>query len=328
MLEAGLQNSIFHLFEHHLHQVIKDQKTQGTLDTGAMELRATRVSVLGEPVTVYEDKSTGARCTSVTLQLDRGVSFDKALELYEEALEEDAESRASFWLARREQYGHTNVLLALPKLTAPHLVYVTRPNTGRSPYEQDEDEIRHAYQRLEDPEDAREAWDTLYDKTEEHCVHGPNCKVGADCSSGSRRQIVGMVTGAVVPVFNALESTITRFRVNLTKAESDLRAVRAQLTPDDDDDEEEPAPHAPAAEGTCLVGIRFPAKKEIVADLKKTIAELLVLQGAGGAAGAASSRIEPITPVDSTMFKKATEAKRTIASYFSAAPSSKKPKTT
>jgi len=27
--------------------------------------------------------------------LDRGVSFDKALELYEEALEEDEESRAS-----------------------------------------------------------------------------------------------------------------------------------------------------------------------------------------------------------------------------------------
>jgi len=64
-------------------------------------------------------------------------------------------------------------------------------------------------------------------------------------------------------VFNALESTITRFRVNLTKAESDLRVVRAQLTPDDDDDdEEEPAPHAPAEEGTCLVGIRFPVKKK------------------------------------------------------------------
>ena len=325
MLEAGLQNSIFHLFEHHLHQIIKDQKTQGTFDTGAMELRATRVAVLGAPVTVYEDKNTGARCESVTLQLDRGVSFDKALELYEEALEEDEESRASFWSARREQYGHTNVLLALPKLTAPHLVYVTRPNTGRSPYEQDEDEIRHAYQRLKNPEDAREAWDSLYDKTEELCVHGPNCKVGADCSSGSRRQIVGMVTGAVVPVFNALESTITRFRVNLSKAESDLRVVRAQLTPDDDDDEEEPTPHVPAAEGTCLVGIRFPAKKEIVADLMKTIAELLALQAAGGAA--ASSRTESITPVDANLFKKATETKRTIASYFSAAPSSKKPKT-
>jgi len=228
-------------------------------------------------------------------------------------------------LARREQYGHTNVLLALPKLTAPHLVYVTRPNTRRSPYEQDEDEIRHAYQRLKNPEDAREAWDTLYDKIEELCVHGPTCKVGADCSSGSRRQVVGVVTGAVVPVFNALESTITRFRVNLTKAESDLRVVRAQLTPDDDDDEEEPAPHAPAEEGK--VGIRFPVKKEIVADLKKTIAELLALQGAGGGSGAASSRLEPITPVDATMFKKATEAKRTDASYFSAAPPSKKPKT-
>ena len=66
MLEAGLQNAIFGLFEHHLHQVIKDQKTQGTYDTGAMELRATRVSVVGAPVTLYEDKSTGARCTSVT----------------------------------------------------------------------------------------------------------------------------------------------------------------------------------------------------------------------------------------------------------------------
>lgn len=286
-----------------------------------------RVSVLGESVVVYEDKDTGARCESVTLELDRGVSFDKALELYEEALEKDAGSSATFWLARREQYGHTNVLLALPKLTAPHLVYVTRPNTGRSPYEQDEDEIHQAYQRLRDPEDAREAWDTLYEKTEERCVHGANCKVGADCGSGSRRQVVGMVTGAVVPVFNALESTITRFRVNLTKAESELRVVRAQLTPDDDDDAEEPPAGAPAAEGTCLVGIRFPAKKEIVADLKKTIKELLAAKAASGSPGAASSRLEPITPVDEAMLKKATEAKRTIASYFSAAPSSKKPKT-
>lgn len=65
------------------------------------------------------------------------------------------------------------------QLSAPHLVFVTRPNTGRSHIEMDLGEVMGAYEKCDDPAEAESYWTVLYDETEDHCVHGPNCKVAS-----------------------------------------------------------------------------------------------------------------------------------------------------
>lgn len=82
------------------------------------------------------------------------------------------------------------------QLSAPHLVYVTRPNTGPSSIEKDLGEILNAYDKVEDPEEVEGYWDAIFEATEHHCMHGAGCKLGADCTQGGRKQVcvcVGVV---------------------------------------------------------------------------------------------------------------------------------------
>ena len=53
----------------------------------------------------------------------------------------------------------------------------------------DAGEIMAAYEKCDDPADAEAYWTALYDDTEDHCVHGPNCKVGPGCTQGARKQV-------------------------------------------------------------------------------------------------------------------------------------------
>ena len=141
-------------------------------------------------------------------------SHPHTLQAYEEALVQDPEgvTDIGFYESKKEQYSRKNYLLAIPKLTAPDLVFVTRPNTGLSHFEMDIVDLRNNYRKLKDPQDAKLGWDSIYDQTEDSCIHGVHCKVQG-CTQGGRKQTVKIVTGAVVPIFNAMEATIMRHRL-------------------------------------------------------------------------------------------------------------------
>lgn len=177
------------------------------------------------------------------------MSFTQA---YEEALEQDPDNPdLGFFEGRREQYSRKLYLLAIPKLTAPDLVFITRPNTGKSHIEMDLIDLRNNYRKIKDPQDAKAGWDSIYEQTGEHCIHGLNCKIAA-CSSGGRKQTVKLVTGAVVPIWNALESTIMKHRLEISKVEASLRVVRVTLSDDGQ---------------RRLVGVRFPNEDHILTSL-------------------------------------------------------------
>jgi len=151
--------------------------------------------------------------------------------------------------------------------------------------------------------------------------------MGSDCKMGGRKQSVRIVTGAIVPIYTALEEAIRKHRANLTKAEESLRVVRVTLTDD----------------GTKRVGIRFPTQPEVLAALQGAIAELnrCVFAYVIGRCtcwiwlisptnpqtthttthskhtAAAPPLLEPITPVDPAQLKKyQTEPKRKLAHFF------------
>lgn len=80
---------------------------------------------------------------------------------------------------------------------------------------------------------------------------------------GARKQSLRIITGAVVPIYTALEGAIQKHRTSLTKAESQLRVVRVTLTDD----------------GTKRVGLRFPTQAAVLQDLQVAIAEMTAYVG-------------------------------------------------
>jgi hypothetical protein len=198
-------------------------------------------------------------------------------------------------------------------------------------------------------------------------MHKHRTQVGPDCTQGGRKQVrthafgghnkankrllpphhtltthhhhapqtVRIITGAIVPIYPALEEAIRKHRADITKAEAALRVVRVTLTD----------------EGTKRVGIRFPTADGALKTLQETIAEtarcvdvqidvenshahvraLLALTKTtppplplphplrhSKHAAMAAPVLEPVTPVDPQQLTKYQAApKRTMTAFFS-----------
>ena len=130
----------------------------------------------GEPLEIWSDPANGHRLLRQDLVIDRGVSFESASERFvgsaplprwERApfvlfsnrscfplsltlatchslaaeVAPDSKSRDGFWASTRQQFGRNAVLLALSRPGQRGLFDVTRPNTGRSFFQIDENEL-------------------------------------------------------------------------------------------------------------------------------------------------------------------------------------------
>ena len=51
------------------------------LCAGVVDLRASSVRLAKEPQLVWEDMHTGAKCEAATVIMDRGISFEQAIEV-------------------------------------------------------------------------------------------------------------------------------------------------------------------------------------------------------------------------------------------------------
>jgi hypothetical protein len=49
---------------------------------------------------------------------------------------------------------------------------------------------------------------SIFDKTAQHCMHGPKCKVGARCEAGRRVRTVHLLAGATLPLWTVVEDTL------------------------------------------------------------------------------------------------------------------------
>ena len=70
-------------------------------------------------------------------------------------------------------------ILYLSSLTLDGLVVAEMP----------EDELVEKYRRVSDPQDVSEQWDSVYRLTEDGCIHGRTCRVGAgvySCNAADR----------------------------------------------------------------------------------------------------------------------------------------------
>lgn len=325
------QGLLFEYFTACHRCVLRDALANGTLDAGVADIRATRSWVVrGEEL--GRDAVSGAATLLSEIRLDRGVDFDLAVRKHDAAASgaarfegrggapgdlsdvsdlevegDDARRRASangagttceayrgtgFYVSRKK-LPSTNahgVLLAVKKANSTAFYVITRPNTGTSPFEMAANELREKYRAhagtlLDAPEAARAElraeWTAQYD-------------VSANPGRGCRFVDLGLVSGAVLPFWRALEKTVTDRRDDMTRAEQNLKVVRVVLD-----------------DGSKIVGIRFP--KPVLADLK---AHLTAAHAARRDHARDKVKAAPPRPVDAKLLKAANAPPKTIKSFF------------
>ena len=155
----------------------------------------------------------------------------------EEEDEDGADDPTGLWRSRGNfpiGGGQKGQLLLMAVRKSRDLVFVTRPNSGRSPFEMTRHELHSKYVRVErgeKTENCRAAWQHTYNACERRCIHGPDCKSGGGCTVGQRKADVALLSGAILPVWTPILKVVRDHGRHLPKHEQALRVCR--VTTDD-----------------------------------------------------------------------------------------------
>lgn len=129
-IKVDIQNFIFAFFQELLEYHIKVAKANHKYSEGIVDIASEKTTVL-EHTELYKCPRTDATTQYVRLSCDRGVSWEKAMELYEN----ETHHLAGFYLLNERKYG-LQYVLALEKKTLANkessFLILVRPNTGYS----------------------------------------------------------------------------------------------------------------------------------------------------------------------------------------------------
>ena len=318
-LPVRTQNIMFAYFAETLDCEIKLAKAEGKYTEGVSDLGGSSIRIEPESKTILKDPYHGQKLVSTKVFIDRGISFERALDILEKSKNHD---RDGFYKMKREMYGRAQVVLAITKPGSRNLFMLWRPNTGASLFEMEYDELRGKYMMCT-PDVAKQPWDLVHELTEKHCMHGVNCHVrqtmGA-CTAGKRTVDCTVISGAVVPCWGELERTLDRNAHKFNKADRGMRTVRVV-------DEV----------GRKVIGLRYP--ETLLARVKESIEvqwaekfstpESLALLDGGDGDGDENMNailgvsIEAPTPVDAASRAKCFRKTKTIVDFFGAAAQAK-----
>ena len=184
-----------------------------------VDIRGESLSIAdGYPVTLAT--TVGVGLVHFRINVDRGISFDRALELLQakaasntggQPLQAEGFYRSGRPLVGREKEGlHGHSLLIqkpTPSFALNHVpVYkVYRPSTGLGKPIVLRDIAGY---RKVDEALAKKSWIRHYDDALRYCSHGPNCKNRQFCRTGMRVEPRNIITGAVLPYWSYLQQTV------------------------------------------------------------------------------------------------------------------------
>ncbi|KAJ1450345.1 P-loop containing NTP hydrolase pore-1-domain-containing protein [Pelagophyceae sp. CCMP2097] len=336
-LSVSGQALLFEYFSACHRAVIADARANGTLDAGVTDLRAASAVVESQEVvgvdavsgaetnlyavTLDRGVSFAQACEKLAAAKqhdeDQASSSDlrdasPAAKKRRSTASAEAFRGTGFYVSRRPLPSTRShgILLAVQKANNRSSYVVTRPNTGTSPFEMPRNELHEKYAahtaswQLDETADAESAlaaagpsalWAAGQKALEEAWT--AQYTAADSTARGSRRFQIGLVSGAVLPFWRALERTVIEYRDEMSRAEQGLKVCRVILD-----------------DGTKLVGIRFP--KAVLGPLKANLASAHELR-AEHARSAVSAELP--TPVDAAALRVASTRPRTITSFFKAA---------
>ena len=238
-LTVEKQNLIFSYFYETMKSLIRIAKTDGRYCEGVTDVKGNSIMLLREPVIVFSNAQHSNTVTKhVTLCIDRGISWEKAMEFnFTHNGENDG-----FYRSKKIQKGKALYLLALEKKNAPNIYIIYRPNTGISPFEETKHDLLQKYERIE-PKEAEEGWKDQFRRTEKNCVHGNNCRLGPKCTVGCRITYLHLLCGGIISLLSVLELAVNRCAdaLKLRRENRTLRVVRVELD-----------------DGKRIIGLKYP----------------------------------------------------------------------
>lgn len=305
-LSVERQNVLFSYFSECLNASIEAAKREGRYSEGVTDVSGSSITMVGTPKSVFTDFRKGLMETKhVTVSVDRGIDWDSAVKIFQE---NGSKKFDGFYCSKREQKGRRLYLLAIQKETSTHLFNITRPNTGRSPFEEEKTDLLHKYNKIS-LEEAEAGWKVQYERTRDQCIHGIGCKTGAECKTGCRISQIHLLCGGIIPLLSALELAMDKYadKLGLTKENRSLRVVRVEL-----------------GSGQRLVGLRYPEQliPEVTLFLKEQDAVNSILEKQNGVLAvttpsrASQAYEEQETPVNIRTLTKATTPAVTITNFF------------
>ena len=238
-LSVEKQNLIFSYFFESMKSLIRIAKRDGRYNEGVADVKGNSIKLLAEPVIVFSNAQNSTNVTKhVTLSIDRGINWNKAMELYGN----HCGKFDGFYCSKKSQKGKKLYLLATEKENVSNVYIIYRPNTGISPFEETRSDLLHKYDKIEPPQ-AEEGWNEQFVRTEHGCIHGASCKLRPKCSVGRRITHLHLLCGGIISLLSVLEMTVHRCAdaLGLTRENKTLRVVRVELD-----------------NGQRLIGLKYP----------------------------------------------------------------------
>eukprot|EP01004_Peranema_trichophorum_P004276 NODE_320_length_2964_cov_43.202746_g276_i0.p1 GENE.NODE_320_length_2964_cov_43.202746_g276_i0~~NODE_320_length_2964_cov_43.202746_g276_i0.p1 ORF type:complete len:742 (-),score=180.79 NODE_320_length_2964_cov_43.202746_g276_i0:62-2287(-) len=285
------QWTVFSYYMEILTMVVNAAKQSGRYDDGVVDIHGESIKVVGDPMTIYKDNVSGAITANITLNIDRGIKWTRALEKFRTPA--TTSTLNGFYRSKKAIYGRHMYVLALQSANGKDVI-VYRPNTGVSQLHESVSDFLLKYANIQEDE-AYDGWQSQYDESLTTCLHGKQCQSKDTCMIGLRTTRVDILCGSVCPLWGTLQQIIDRRIGQLSRVDKTLRVVRVRLD-----------------NGTTVVGVRYPFA---------LIPELLSSLESNSCKSPYSISKDDITPINARALSKALQHSRTMMDFF--APKSK-----
>lgn len=159
----------------------------------------------------------------VKVGVDRGITFDHATKMVQEKMDKaglekplagEGFYRSARALIGREKEDFRAYALLLQKpipafaLNPVPLFKVYRAGTGLGKDVALAEFCDGGRFKKVTPDEAKTNWSVCFTEAEKHCSHGKNCKHGNSCTVGRRIEYKHLLTGAVLPFWNQIQSAV------------------------------------------------------------------------------------------------------------------------
>ncbi|OQV20973.1 Protein strawberry notch-like protein 1 [Hypsibius exemplaris] len=216
-MRIDMQNAVFQFFVDTLDYVISEAQKEGKFDVGTMELGQPGSEAKLVKRVYFRQKDKDQSISYVTtVQTERGMTYDAALELLEKNKLDDDKGGADqgFYRSTMNSVNRPYVMLAFIQSGRSSfsrnktLFEIYRPNTGRQAMPWFFESVKEKYVKIMDPAQARRLWQVMYDMTGTGCGHlysHGHCKAGPDCTYAMHRRIDYVLNGSVLGIWKELE---------------------------------------------------------------------------------------------------------------------------
>jgi hypothetical protein len=254
-----LQNAIFTFFSDCLAAVILEAKRTGKWDMGILDLGTNNEVVFKKEAKFYvlSNADSVKRVEMHTVLVERGLHWEKALEIYKKATNQNNNDEScmienennltgcGFYISNQVKNNHRIAILAIASVAATNatgstigvgtsdlksnFLSIYRPNTGLQVRQETTESILKKYKKVSYSE-AKHHWQEQYLKSATECTHiyrQAHCSNARNCEIGLRTRKFYILAGSVLTVWSKVESTLSsltcsaQFRLQIIRVKTD-----------------------------------------------------------------------------------------------------------